>query len=103
MPLFRAAALSALLCPFVSALALAQTASQPLNLVPVPREVRAAAVQPLSSGVQITCASPCAAEDAFAIDDLKAYLTLQGIAINPGSPVNLLVIRYGPAISKSIY
>ena len=99
MPLFRAAGLVALLCPF----ALAQTAPPSLNLVPVPREVRAAAVQPLSSGVQITCASPCAAEDAFAVDDLRAYLASRAIAINPSSPVNLLVIRYGSPISRSIY
>ncbi|HEX7158684.1 MAG TPA: beta-N-acetylhexosaminidase, partial [Edaphobacter sp.] len=103
MPLFRAAALPVLLCPFISSFALAQSASQSPNLIPVPREVRAAAVQPLSSGVQITCATPCAAEDAFAVDDLKAYLSSQGIAINPSSPVNLLVIRYGSPVSKSIY
>src|SRR5215472_6417603 len=103
MPLFRSAVPLAFLCPLVSTFAFAQPSSQSLNLIPVPREVRAGAVQPLSSGVQITCASPCATEDAFAIDDLKTYLTSQGVSINPTSPVNLLVVRYGSPISKSIY
>ncbi|MCL2660434.1 MAG: beta-N-acetylhexosaminidase [Acidobacteriaceae bacterium] len=81
----------------------AQSSPQPLNLIPVPRELRAAATQPLNAGVQISCASPCAAEDQFAIDDLRTYLASQGIAVNQSSPVNLLVTRYGSTIARSIY
>ena len=36
-----------------------------LKLVPIPREVTAGVVQPLAGGVQINCATPCAAEDTF--------------------------------------
>jgi hypothetical protein len=91
----------------VSALLLAATAvSSPaqssLKLIPEPREVRAGATHPLSQGVQITCVAPCAAEDTFAVDDLKAYLASLGVAVNPSSPVNLLVTRYGSSISRSI-
>ena len=59
--------------------------------------------QPLADGVQINCAAPCAAEDSFAIDDLKAWLVSQGIAVNPTSTVNILVARYGPPLANSIY
>jgi len=84
----------------LTTLASAQTS---LKLIPMPREVRAVANQPLSSGVQINCAAPCSTEDTFAIDDLKSYLLSQGIAINANSPVTLLVMRYGSTLSKSIY
>jgi hexosaminidase len=103
MRFFRAVVHSAALGIFVSAFALAQSAPQSLNLIPVPREVRAGTAQPLTGGIQISCPAPCAPEDAFAIDDLKAYLTSQGIAINPDSPVTILVERYGSPTSKSIY
>jgi hypothetical protein len=76
---------------------------QALKLIPMPREVSAGPVQPLATGVQITCSAPCAPEDAFAIDDLKSWLVAQGVSINPNSPVNILVARYGTAISRSIY
>ena len=100
MEFFRAVTyLATLLCPLVSAFASAQS----LNLIPIPRETRPGAVQSLANGVQITCAAPCPAEDAFAIDDLKSYLASQGISVKPSSPVNILVVRYGPAIAKSVY
>ena len=53
--------------------------SQPLKLVPIPREVTSVAVQPLSDGLQINCAAPCAPEDRFAIDDLESWLTALGV------------------------
>jgi hypothetical protein len=53
--------------------------------------------------VQINCAPPCAAEDAFAIDDLKSWLASQGIAVNTTSPVSVLIARYGAALANSIY
>ncbi|MGP8260544.1 MAG: glycoside hydrolase family 20 zincin-like fold domain-containing protein [Acidobacteriaceae bacterium] len=77
--------------------------AQSLKLIPMPREVNAAAVQSLAGGVQITCAAPCAPEDSFAIDDLKAYLASLGVAVNTTSPVSILVARYGPPLAKSIY
>jgi hexosaminidase len=96
MHFFRAAAMLAL------GLGVSASAQSPLKLIPVPREVRAGGVQPLSQGVQITCASPCSAEDTFAVDDLKGYLTSQGVTVSASSPVNILVVRYGPTISRSI-
>jgi hexosaminidase len=77
--------------------------TQQLKLIPIPREVSASAIQSLASGIQINCAAPCAPEDSFAIDDLKAWLAAQGIAVNTTSPVNILVARYGTNLSNSIY
>jgi hexosaminidase len=74
-----------------------------LKLIPIPREVAPAALQSLASGVQINCAAPCAAEDSFAIDDVKSWLASQGIAVNTTSPVNILVARYGTPLANSIY
>lgn len=78
-------------------------AAQPLKLIPMPREVSAGVVQSLAGGVQINCAAPCATEDNFAIEDLKTYLTSLGVAINTGSPVNILVTRFGSPLANSIY
>jgi hypothetical protein len=36
------------------------------------------------------------------VDDLKSYLISQGVAVNASSPVNILVVRYGSPISRSI-
>ena len=77
--------------------------SQPLKLVPIPREVTSVAVQPLSDGLQINCAAPCAPEDRFAIDDLKSWLTALGVRVTTTSPVNILVARYGTPLANSIY
>ena len=92
------------LVPLASVSVLAQApGTQSLSLIPIPREVRPAAVQSLANGVQISCSTPCPVDDQFAIDDLKTYLAAQGIAVNGTSPVNILVIRYGTPLSKSIY
>jgi hexosaminidase len=74
-----------------------------LKLIPMPREVSDTALQPLASGVQINCASPCAPEDTFAIDDLKSWFATQDISVNTTSPTNLLVTRYGTPLANSIY
>ena len=79
------------------------TNASTLKLIPIPREAAAAAVQSLSSGVQINCSAPCAAEDTFAIDDLRSWLASQGITVNTTSPINILVTRYGTSLSNSIY
>jgi hypothetical protein len=76
---------------------------QSLKLIPMPRTVSVGAVQALSGGVQIHCAAPCAAEDSFAIDDLKAWFAAQGVAVNATSTVNILVARYGTPLANSIY
>jgi hypothetical protein len=75
----------------------------PLKLIPIPREVTPATVQPLASGVQINCTQPCPAEDTFAISDLKDWLAAQGVQVNTTSPVNILVARYGTPLAHSIY
>ena len=77
--------------------------SQTLKLIPMPRQASAGAVQSLAGGLQINCASPCAPEDSFAIDDFKAYLASLGIAVNTTSPVNILVARYGSPLAKTFY
>jgi hexosaminidase len=104
MHFFPAARLLLTVTPLVAVVAVAQVSgARSLPLIPIPREVRPAAVQPLVSGVQINCSAPCPVEDLFAIEDLKSYLASQGIAVNTISPVNILVTRYGSPISKSIY
>jgi len=78
-------------------------ASQTLKLIPIPREVSPGPLQSLTGGVQINCAVPCAAEDSFAIDDLKSWLTSLGVAVNTAAAVNILVTRYGTSLAHSIY
>src|SRR5882757_1654047 len=96
MHLFRFAALT------LAAVTASASAQTPLKLIPIPRELRAGDVQALSQRMQISCASPCPAEDAFAIDDLKAYLASRGVAVNASAPVNVLVTRYGSGNSRAI-
>src|ERR1700744_3029229 len=78
-------------------------AQAPPKLIPIPREVSAGPVQSLANGVQINCPNPCAAEDSFAVNDLKTYLATVGVAVNTTSPVSILVARYGTALARSIY
>jgi hypothetical protein len=89
--------------PALQAQAATNLLAQSLKLIPMPRELSAGATQSLAGGVQINCAAPCAAEDSFAIDDLKAYLASQGVAVNTTAPVNILVTRYGSPLANSIY
>jgi hypothetical protein len=89
--------------PALQAQAATNLPAQSLKLIPMPRELSAGATQSLAGGVQINCAAPCAAEDSFAIDDLKAYLASQGVAVNTTAPVNILVTRYGSPLANSIY
>ena len=80
-----------------------QANAQALKLIPIPREVSAGSVQPLARGVQINCANPCAAEDTFAINDLRSWLLAVGVQVNTTSQVNILVARYGNPLARSIY
>jgi hexosaminidase len=73
------------------------------KLIPIPREVASSTVQPLPSGLQLNCAAPCAADDLFAIDEMKSWLASQAIPVNTTSPVNILVARYGTPLANSIY
>ncbi|HWB32599.1 MAG TPA: glycoside hydrolase family 20 zincin-like fold domain-containing protein [Acidobacteriaceae bacterium] len=77
--------------------------AQALNLIPMPRELAISGVQPLTGGLEINCAAPCAAEDQFAIDDLKSWLTDQGIGVTGGATAHLLVARYGSATAEPIF
>src|SRR4051794_15871238 len=74
-----------------------QAQSAGLKLIPIPRDISAAGVQPLTSGVQVSCNAPCSPEDAFAVSDFKAWLATIGVPVNTSSPVNILVARYGTA------
>ncbi|MEO6910782.1 MAG: beta-N-acetylhexosaminidase [Edaphobacter sp.] len=65
------------------------SAQSPLKLIPMPREVHATADQPLTHGVRIVCASPCAVEDKFAADDLST--TLQERNISSASPAGFAI------------
>src|SRR5450631_1632064 len=87
----------------VGATPLSHAQSQALKLIPIPREVSPADIQSLASGVQVNCYAPCATEDSFAVDDLKSWLTAQGIQINTTAPVNILIARYGTPLAQSIY
>ena len=44
------------------------SAQSSIKLIPMPREVRATADQPLPNGVRIVCAAPCSDEDHFAAE-----------------------------------
>jgi hypothetical protein len=87
----------------ISGLPNRQADAQALKLIPIPREVSAGAIQSLSSGIEVSCAAPCSADDTFAIDDFKSWLATQGITVNTTSPVNILIARYGTPIAHSIY
>ena len=80
-----------------------QAQSAGLKLIPIPRDISAAGVQALSSGVQVSCNSPCSVEDAFAVSDFKAWLGSVGVPVNTTSPINILVARYGTPLANSIY
>jgi hexosaminidase len=63
------------------ALATFASAQSSLKLIPIPREVHPTAEQPLTHGVRVLCAAPCATEDQFAADDLKAALLARNIPV----------------------
>ncbi len=61
------------------------------KLIPMPRELRPGAVEPLAHGVRIVCAAPCSEQDRFAADDLSASLEARHIpaAAVDGFPIQL--------------
>ncbi len=50
------------------------------KLIPMPREYKMAKQELLRLGVRITCATPCMAEDRFAVDDLASTLEQRHIS-----------------------
>ncbi|WP_263384396.1 beta-N-acetylhexosaminidase [Granulicella arctica] len=66
----------------------ASMSGQSLKLIPMPREVRVQADQPLTRGVRILCAS-CDADDQFAADDLADTLKQRGIGTSGGFSIEL--------------
>jgi hypothetical protein len=97
-PRFKTAVVSGLLAVVCAH----DAGAQALNLIPVPRELAVAGTEPLRGQIEINCAAPCAAEDQFAVDDLKAWLAADGVTAGPAAPVHVLVARYGTAIAQSI-
>jgi hexosaminidase len=81
----------------ISSLLLALTAfasaQSSLKLIPIPREVRTAADQPLAHGVRIACAEPCSTEDQFAVVDLKAALLARNIPVTEDAGVSIELTR----------
>jgi hexosaminidase len=84
---------AALLALTVIAPACAQTSLTSIKMIPVPREVHAAADQPLANGVHILCASPCAPEDQFAADDLAEDLQSRNISTTSANGVTIELTR----------
>jgi hexosaminidase len=80
------------------ALATFASAQSSLKLIPIPREVHATTVQPLAHGVRVICAAPCATEDQFAADDLKAALLARNIPVteDAGFPIELTRLSAHP-------
>ncbi len=83
----RRASILLLSAGLFSSIAVAQ-----LTLLPMPREVREEKTLSLSSGVSVVCTG-CDAADNFAAEDLRASLQAMGIAVTPGAPVNVTLLR----------
>ncbi len=78
----RVGSLLVVLATFAFVQSFAQSFAQSsVKLIPIPREVRVTAERPLAHGVRIVCAAPCATEDQFATDDLKAALLARNIPV----------------------
>jgi hypothetical protein len=90
--------IGSLLLTLVLVLATFASAQSPLKLVPIPREVHAEADRVLVHGIRIVCTAPCATEDQFAADDLKAALLARNIPVTEadGFPVELTRLSAHP-------
>src|SRR5271154_1214242 len=82
----------------VLALATFASAQSSLKLIPIPREVRTTAEQPLAHGVRVVCTAPCATEDQFAADDLSSALLARNIPVTEagGFPIELTRLSAHP-------
>ena len=77
--------------------------AQSIKLIPVPREVRPTAAISLTNGIEVTCASPCDPEDAFAVSDFNTSLAARGITVSPGAATHILVLRYSTNLGRPTY
>ncbi len=93
----------AVLCGMLAAAGAPTAEAQALNLIPMPRELAVSGTEALRGQIEINCATPCATEDQFAIDDLKGWLAADGITVSAGAAVHVLVARYGNAIAQPIF
>ncbi len=66
--------------------------AEAMKLIPMPREVRAAATMALASGLRVVC-SGCGAEDQFAAADLQQTLVERGVAAGPASGAEIELVR----------
>src|SRR5437868_9262498 len=86
------------ICFLLMGVAAFASAQSSVKLIPIPREVRTSADRPLVHGVHIVCAAPCATEDKFAADDLKAALLARNIPVTEtdGFPMELARLSSHP-------
>jgi hexosaminidase len=93
------------IAPLLAAVFTLQIAAQtPLHLIPMPREVHAGASLPLTNGIQVNCAQPCDAEDAFAVADFKTVLAERHIPVaTGGNAPHIFITRYSTQLGHSIY
>jgi hexosaminidase len=87
------------------AVATAQTAAPAsLHLIPMPRELKIGSSLSLTAGIQVNCAQPCDAEDAFAVADFRAFMTERHIPLaTAASAPHIFVTRFSTALGHSIY
>jgi hexosaminidase len=85
-----------LFTPFVQA--------QTLHLIPQPRFVTPANIISLSSGLRIDCASPCDADDAFAIADLRQTLADRNVPVTTAAAAaHILITRFNTPLGRATY
>ncbi|HZL28505.1 MAG TPA: hypothetical protein VFC39_18425, partial [Acidobacteriaceae bacterium] len=79
----------------------AQTGPQ---LIPVPREFKAASTIALSAGLRITCTIPCDPDDAFAIADLRDTLAARGIPLTDAlTAPYIFIARFSTPVGRETY
>jgi hexosaminidase len=77
--------------------------AQTLKLIPVPREIRSADTISLVNGIEVSCASPCDPDDAFAVADFNAALAARGITVSSSAATHILVLRYNTNLGRATY
>jgi hexosaminidase len=69
------------------------SAQSSLKLIPIPREVHAGTDRSLPHGVRIVCGAPCATEDQFTVDDLKAALLARNVPVTEADGFSVELTR----------
>ncbi len=84
----------AALLPFAAVALAAYSQSQPLHLLPAPRQVQPGAIQTIAQGVRLTCSS-CASDaaDSFTLQDLTQTLAERGIPANGPYTISLSRVK----------